>query len=113
MLPPRTLRVNHDSTAADLDKGLDGLDTTGWEATVRSAPGRQIQATEIPWLRVREVWLHAVDLDAGHTIAGFPRGSVHALLDDVTTGLSAKPGCPAVSLQATDTDHVWSLGAKG
>jgi maleylpyruvate isomerase len=110
VLPPGTLRVELGTTAADLEKALDGLDATGWEASVRSALGRQIPATEIPWLRVREVWFHAVDLHAGVGVEDFPARLVDALLDDVTAGLSAKHGCPAVHVRATDRARVWHLG---
>lgn len=112
VLPPGTLRAELGSTAADLEKALNGLDAGGWDALVRSALGREIPATEIPWLRVREVWFHAVDLDAGCTVRHFPAGLVDALLDDVVTGLSAKPSCPAVALRATDGSRGWNLGAE-
>src|SRR5690348_12025161 len=35
------------------------------EFTVLSGQGREIPASEVPWLRAREVWLHLADLDAG------------------------------------------------
>jgi maleylpyruvate isomerase len=35
---------------------------------VISGQGREIPAHEVPWLRVREAWLHLVDLDAGYDI---------------------------------------------
>lgn len=110
-LPPGELRAELGSTAADLEKALDLLDASGWDGTVRSALGRQIPATEIPWLRVREVWFHAVDLDAGCAVADFPARLVDALLDDVVTGLCAKPGCPAVALRPTDRGRGWDLGS--
>lgn len=113
VLPPSTLRAQLGSTAADLEKALDVLDAGGWDALVRSALGREIPASEIPWLRVREVWFHAVDLDAGCTVGHFPAGLVDALLDDVVTGLSVKPSCPAVALRATDRGRGWDLGAGG
>jgi maleylpyruvate isomerase len=108
--PPARLRMEFDSSAADLEKALDGLDAAGWDASVRSALGRQIPATEIPWLRVREVWFHAVDLGVGRTVGDFPTSLVDALLDDVSTGLSTKPDVPAVRLRATDRDRCWSVG---
>ncbi len=38
------------------------LDDAAWDATVRTAHGRRISTRQIPWLRAREVWIHAVDL---------------------------------------------------
>ena len=112
-LPVATLRSELVSTAAELDSALAALDADGWSAEVRSALGRAIPATEVPWMRVREVWLHAVDLDAGASVADLPEGVVDTLLDDVTAALSAKDGCPAALLAPTDREQTWTLGGDG
>jgi maleylpyruvate isomerase len=76
---------------------------------VRSALGRVIPTAEIPWMRVREVWLHAVDLAAGVAVSDLPADIVDTLLDDVTGALSGRPDCPAVDLVPTDRDQAWQL----
>ncbi len=111
-LPPAALRSDLASSAETLEAGLDALSTTDWRATVRSAKGRHIPAAEIPWMRTREVWLHAIDLDAEARLADLPAGLVDVLLDDVTTTLSAKPDCPPVRLVPTDRERTWSLGPQ-
>lgn len=110
--PVDTLRDELTTTAGDLDAALAALDDTTWQVAVRSALGRPIPATELPWMRVREVWLHAVDLDAGATMADLPPEVVDALLDDATAFLSEKDGCPAVLLVPTDRDRTWTLGPE-
>jgi maleylpyruvate isomerase len=110
LAPVATLRAELLSTAAELDSALAALDPTTWQAGVRSALGRAIPATEIPWMRVREVWLHAVDLDAGASVADIPPGVVDALLDDATGVLSARDGCPPALLAPTDRQVTWTLG---
>ena len=97
-------------TAGTLDAALAALDERTWRAPVRSAVGRPIPAAEIPWMRVREVWLHAVDLDAGADVPDLPPDVVDTLLDDASGTLSSKDGCPAALLVATDRDRSWSLG---
>ena len=62
--PARVLREELTTTAEALDDALAALDANAWRAEVRSALGRPLPAAEIPWMRVREVWLHAVDLGA-------------------------------------------------
>lgn len=108
-----TLRRDLSRTADELDVALAALDDTTWGATVRSALGRDIPGTEIPWMRVREVWLHAVDLGSGATVADLPPEVVDTLLDDVTGALSARDGCPSAVLTATDRDRSWQLGPAG
>jgi maleylpyruvate isomerase len=57
---------------------------------VLSAQGRQIPAHEVPWLRVREVWLHLVDLDAGYDIAAVPDAIAWALAKDVAAWMTSR-----------------------
>lgn len=109
-LAPAVLRVQLKDTADDLEKAFDGLGEA-WQATVRSALGRVIPATQIPWMRVREVWLHAVDLDAGVRFESFPADLVDALLADVAAVVGAKPDCPPVEVRLTDRDAVLRLGS--
>ena len=44
------------------------LDGAAWDARVRVRQGDEVPARVLPWLRVRELWLHAVAL--GDTGAG-------------------------------------------
>jgi len=110
-LPASELRSRVAATAGDLDDALLRLGTGQWNAQVRSALGRAIPAAEIPWLRVREVWLHAIDLDNGVSVVDLPSGVVDALLDDVTAALSRKDTCPALVLSPTDRRGTWRIGA--
>lgn len=111
--PAEVLRSELASTAGALDAALAALDDESWQAPVRSALGRAIPAAEVPWMRIREVWLHAVDLDAGAALADLPAEVVDALLDDVTATLSARDGCPAARLVPVDRERGWSLGSAG
>jgi maleylpyruvate isomerase len=117
-LSPSALRQDLKSTAEDLEDALAALSAPSalgagaWQAEVRSALGRTIPAAEIPWMRVREVWLHAVDLAAGATVADLPTEVTDTLLDDVCGTLSTRPQCPAVRLAPTDRDRTWQLGPE-
>jgi maleylpyruvate isomerase len=108
--PVDVLRAELVTTAEELDAALAALDEKTWQAEVRSALGRPIPAAEIPWMRVREVWLHAVDLDAGVSVAEIAPDVVDTLLDDSTGTLSAAEGCPSAVLAPTDRDRTWTLG---
>lgn len=109
-LPASTLRDELAGTADVLDRALSALTAEQWQAQVRSALGRAIPAAEVPWMRIREVWLHAVDLDAGAALGDLPAGVLDLLLDDVTAVLSGKDGCPTVELVPTDRSRAWRLG---
>jgi len=57
---------------------------------VLSGQGRQIAAHEVPWLRVREVWLHLVDLDAGYDIDIVPDEVAWTLAADVAGWMTSR-----------------------
>ena len=110
---PMKLRVELIATAAALEASLARLDAAAWQAEVRSVLGRALPASGVPWMRVREVWLHALDLDAGVRTADFPPDLVDAFLDDIAGVVGAKPDCPPVTARATDRDRTWTLGPAG
>ena len=81
--PAAELRDLVHRSAADLEAALDGLPDDAWHASVVTAQGRTVPATEIPWMRAREVWIHAIDLGAGVTFDDLPPAFVADLLADV------------------------------
>jgi maleylpyruvate isomerase len=82
---------------------------SAWSAHVQNAQGRDLIATDIPWLRAREMWIHAVDLDVGASFADMPAPMVAVLLTDVARSMGEKPDCPALRLTAPD-GSVWEIG---
>ncbi|MFI1213311.1 maleylpyruvate isomerase N-terminal domain-containing protein [Streptomyces sp. NPDC020802] len=66
--------------AADgrLCEALTTLPDECWSVTVRTARGRAVSASEVPWMRVREVWVHTFDLNAGTGFDDVPRVAVKA-----------------------------------
>jgi maleylpyruvate isomerase len=109
------LRTDAVAASERLITALDALDGETWDAPIRTARGRPITAAEIPWMRVRENWVHAVDLGTGATFADMPAGAVDRLVDEVAGGLAGRDDCPAVTLTATDRDsgRSWSIGPEG
>ena len=84
-LPDRALRHLSAHAAVHLDVEWRDLAPEAWSAEVRTAQGRLVPVSETVWMRTREVWLHAVDLDNGATFRQFPPELVDALLADVRT----------------------------
>ena len=98
-------------TERRLADALADLPEAAWQATVRSARGREMPASEVPWMRVREVWIHAVDLGGGARFADFPAELVDALIDDAVPTFAARPDPPDVVLAPTDREREWSIGS--
>ncbi|MFI9169193.1 maleylpyruvate isomerase family mycothiol-dependent enzyme [Streptomyces lincolnensis] len=98
--------------AADnrLAAALAALPDACWAATVRTARGREVPAAQVPWMRVREVWVHAVDLNVGTSFDDVPHDVCAALVDDVAASFRGRPDSPSVRLRTEDGAHTWLLG---
>ena len=103
-LPAGELRRLVRSSADELAAALDALSPEAWQATVLTAQGRPVQAIEIPWMRTREVAVHAVDLGTGVTFAGLPPDLVTALVVDVAGKRAAGGEGPALAAWLTGRD---------
>jgi maleylpyruvate isomerase len=101
------------ASAQRLTDGLDVLSEQHWQASVVTAQGRTVPATEIPWMRTREVMVHAVDLDAGVGFAGLPEGFLAALVTDIVGKRTGADQCPWLRLAPTDHPGRWTLPAGG
>jgi maleylpyruvate isomerase len=99
-------------SSGELEDAMGQLTEPQWAAPVVTAQGRTVPATELPWMRSREVCVHAVDLDAGVSFADLPADFLTALCEDVVTKRGAGPG-PALSLETTDTQARWELPGEG
>lgn len=111
--PAGELRSLVESSAAALWDDLDGMPLGAWSAQVITAQGLTRYAAEIPWMRVREAYVHTVDLDAGTKFADLPSSFLTALLADVAGRRSSLGNGPALALTATDTGASWSVGGSG
>jgi maleylpyruvate isomerase len=116
-LPADLLRARVASSAADLAADLAALDGadggSAWDAKIITAQGLTRTASEIPWMRTREIYIHAIDMAAGTTFADLPPDFLAALLDDVTARRSAVGGGPALIIAATDTGGRWDVAGTG
>ncbi|MEU7767680.1 maleylpyruvate isomerase family mycothiol-dependent enzyme [Nocardia sp. NPDC049190] len=107
-LPAPDLLAWLSSSADALEHAMNALDGSQWTTSVVTAQGRTVPATEIPWLRAREVCVHGVDLAHGITFADLPADFLAALCDDVLAKLATTPR-PALVLEATDSGDRWVL----
>ncbi|MEU1199715.1 maleylpyruvate isomerase family mycothiol-dependent enzyme [Streptomyces sp. NPDC005813] len=111
-LPAAELTAWLHSSADALARGTAALAEEQWRAQVVTAQGRAVPATEVLWLRSREVCVHAVDLANGVSFADLPADFLTALCDDVVTKRAAAPG-PALALRAPATGAAWQLPGDG
>jgi maleylpyruvate isomerase len=82
-LPTGVLRAEFRLSQDRLAAAVDQLPPAAWAAQVRTAQGRLVPAAEVPWMRAREVWLHAVDLAGPAGLADIPPDVCAALIADI------------------------------
>lgn len=109
---PAELRSWVRDSARDLDEAFTTIPGEAWQAEVVTAQGRTVPAHEVPWMRAREVCVHAVDLGTGLTFADLPGAFRTALVDDIVRWRATRDG-PRLALTATDTAREWHIGGNG
>jgi maleylpyruvate isomerase len=99
------LRADLHSSGLRFRAAADALSGEQWSAPVRTRAGRQIPASEVPWMRVREVWLHLVDLDVGIAVDDLPDDVAWRLVGEVAEWMSGRVDA-TVELIAADRPPV-------
>ena len=100
-------------SAKELEAGLDALTDEQWQHEVRTAQGRLVPATEIPWMRTREVMVHAFDLSGAVGFRDMPHEFHAALLDDIVAKRSSTADGPTLHLEPTDHGRRWDVAGTG
>jgi len=89
----RTAGELRDDVAASARRLMESALRMGprdWEATPQSATGRTIPASDVPWMRAREVWIHLADLDVGPGFEAIPDVVARALVQDVAAWMDGR-----------------------
>ncbi|MFI0366760.1 maleylpyruvate isomerase family mycothiol-dependent enzyme [Actinomadura sp. 1N219] len=100
-LPASELRTLVHGSAIALAADMDALPRDAWDALVITAQGRTVPAREIPFMRAREVCVHAVDLDRGVTFADLPRDFTTALAADAAARHATRGDASALAAWLT------------
>lgn len=83
------------------------LSARQWRAVVRNMSNPPCPASQVVWMRVREVWLHLVDLDAGAELDALPEDVAAALVRDVAGELGPRMPVPVtVQIPGGEQIHV-------
>ena len=89
-LSPVALRNLFDHSAVHLSVEWRDLPAEAWTRQVRTAQGRTVPASETIWMRTREVWVHAVDLDNGAVFSDIPPDVLRRLIADITAAWASR-----------------------
>jgi uncharacterized protein (TIGR03083 family) len=82
-LPAAWLTAWFEESAQLLAYAMAELTEEQWRAEVLTAQGRTVPASEVPWMRTRELMVHAVDLGTGIRFADLPEEFCAELRHDI------------------------------
>lgn len=105
------LRGRFEESASLLADGLGSI--TDWSAEVRTAQGRTVPVSEVPWMRSREVMVHAVDLLGGVEFTDLPDDLLLALAQDIAAKRSVDGTGPSLLLLNRDGVQVAQVQGVG
>jgi maleylpyruvate isomerase len=106
----RALRSDLETADRRLADAFASMTPDAWSSRVLTAQGRDIPAVEVLWMRVREVWLHAVDLDLGFGVADLPVALAVALLTEASERFGGRGDYPALELVVPESSGEYRLG---
>ncbi|ATL65035.1 maleylpyruvate isomerase family mycothiol-dependent enzyme [Nocardia terpenica] len=99
-----------------------------WPVVVRARTGKELAASVVPWLRLREIEIHHVDLNLGYGPGDWPAPFVARLLPEVVekfdraaatnrpadakpmTSDPSEPPPPTFAIETTDTGYTATVG---
>ena len=91
-----------------LDDAIGAVPDDVWGTRVERTPGgRRIRAAAFPGMRLRELEIHHVDLDAGYTTAAWSAEFAEYLLDAMAKRVSAQD----FEVRPLDSPRTWVFGS--
>ncbi|WP_447925337.1 maleylpyruvate isomerase family mycothiol-dependent enzyme [Georgenia muralis] len=109
-LPARALRNLFAHSEVHLNVEWRDLRAQAWDAEVVTAQGRAVPARETAWMRAREVWVHAVDLDNGGSYLDLPPEMLDELMADVLRSWARRGEGVDLVLAPTDRSATRAVG---
>ena len=98
LLPAAEVRADALAEAHRFRDSISAMPEGAWASEVRTALGRPVPASEVPWMRVREVWVHGVDLGAAAGFSDIDGDVAAALLSEAAGRFAGLADCPSVVL---------------
>lgn len=98
-----------ETSAARFRASAEGLTEEMADVKLVARHNTSVRARFLPFMRLREVVFHHVDLDAGFTFADVDSALALQLIDDSVRRLRANPETPSMTIR-TDEGDAWSIG---
>jgi maleylpyruvate isomerase len=106
---PSEIRARLLAGSTLLHEAIEAIPGDRWDTRVERTPGgRPIRAAAFPGMRLRELEVHHVDLDAGYTPSQWSTAFAEHLLDAMTRRLSHEA---PFEIKPLDSKRTWVIGS--
>ncbi|MGI5505871.1 maleylpyruvate isomerase family mycothiol-dependent enzyme [Lentzea sp. CA-135723] len=78
----QVIKADLDSACLRFEAACREFPAHAWRSEVTAPKGQTIPASTVPLFRLREIWIHLIDLDAGVGFDDLPAAFVEEFLDD-------------------------------
>lgn len=104
------IRADLDSACVRFDTACREMPAHSWRAEVSPPRGAPIPASMVPLFRLREVWIHLIDLNCGVTFDDLPADFVQEFLDDAVKQFESRVEPFTIEVTLPDgTQRIWGL----
>lgn len=104
------IKADLDSACVRFDTACREMPAHAWQAEIMPPRGAAIPAAMVPLFRLREVWIHLIDLDAGVTFDDLPADFVQEFLDDAVKQFEGRVEPFAIEVTLPNgTQRIWGL----
>ncbi|GMA40738.1 maleylpyruvate isomerase family mycothiol-dependent enzyme [Mobilicoccus caccae] len=110
-LPPAEIRALAADGEQTLAAGWASLPEERWGERIVTAQGVDRPVSDTPWMRVREVWIHAVDLGTGASFSDIPADIQERLVAEIWGLWDKREQNSGLALEITDGGS--SFGERG
>jgi maleylpyruvate isomerase len=105
---PSEIRERLMSATTTLADAITAMPENQWQARVERTPGgRTMRASSVPGMRLRELEIHHVDLDAGYSVSRWTPAFSEHLIDAMARRLRPED---AFEVRPMDSQRTWVLG---
>ncbi|GHD05298.1 maleylpyruvate isomerase family mycothiol-dependent enzyme [Zhihengliuella salsuginis] len=110
-LDPGSLHFLLEDSQQQLAEHWRRMDDAAWQARVRTRQGAEITASTAVWMRSRELWLHAVDLNSGAGFVDLPEPVLARLLRNVEKVWASREDAAGLRLRPAGAEGEHDGGA--
>jgi maleylpyruvate isomerase len=106
----QVIKADLDSACQRFEAACREMPAHSWRAEVTAPKGQAISASKVPLFRLREIWIHLIDLNAGVGFGDLPIDFVEEFLDDAVEQFEGRVDPFSIEVTLPDeTQRIWTV----